>query len=108
MDAIVLMEMQGHTQLSTYKELSMNLKAWETTIQQLTEESNAEAKESGKQKLLMAWREKLTKEPHRLQLYQIDEIVREVRKRLKNCNPQSSDKSQATIATTIATVQLSG
>ena len=68
------------------KEQSMKLHDWEQSIQQIIEESNHEPKESGKSRLLMEWRTKLTREPHLLQPYQIDEIVREVRKRLTSAN----------------------
>jgi hypothetical protein len=60
----------------------MNLQAWEATIQQIAAESNHEPKESGKHRVLTAWRAKLEKEPNSLALFQIDQIVREVRKRL--------------------------
>ena len=60
----------------------MNLRIWETTIQQIVDESNAEPKESGKQKILTGWRLKLEKEPTSLPPFQIDHIVREVRQRL--------------------------
>ena len=60
----------------------MNLKDWETTIQQIVDESNHEPKESGKHKVLVAWRAKLEKEPTSLPAFRIDEIVREVRNRL--------------------------
>ena len=60
----------------------MRMKDWEVTIQQMIVESNHEPKESGKQKGLRDWRAKLAQEPHLLQPFQIDQIVREVRKRL--------------------------
>ena len=60
----------------------MNFKNWESTIQKMTEEFNLESKESGKNRILTEWRRSLAKEPHLLQPFQIDEIVREVRKRL--------------------------
>ena len=60
----------------------MNLKAWEATIQQIADESNHELKESDKHRILTAWRAKLEKEPTSLLPFQIDEIVREVRKML--------------------------
>jgi hypothetical protein len=60
----------------------MNLKNWETTIQQIADESNHEPKEAGKQRVLYAWRAKLGKEPTCLPLFYVDEIVREVRKRI--------------------------
>jgi hypothetical protein len=60
----------------------MQLKAWETTIRAIVDQSNEEPKESGKQRVLTEWRVNLEKEPHLLRPYQIDEIVREVRRRL--------------------------
>jgi hypothetical protein len=60
----------------------MNLKEWETTIQQIADESNREPKEAGKQKTLTSWRARLEKEPTSLPPFQIDELVREVRRRL--------------------------
>jgi len=63
-------------------ESPMALSQWETIIQQIVEESNHEPKEAGKQRLLIGWRAKLEKEPPYLPLHQIDEIVREVRRRL--------------------------
>ncbi len=60
----------------------MNLKAWESTIQQIADESNRKRTECGKYRILSAWRAKLEKEPTSLSPSQIDEIVREVQKRL--------------------------
>jgi hypothetical protein len=60
----------------------MNLKNWEATIQQISNESNQEPKEAGKHRILTAWRAKLEKEPTLLKPFQIDDIVREVRTRL--------------------------
>jgi hypothetical protein len=60
----------------------MNLKDFEITIQQIVDESNLESKEAGRQRILTTWRAKLENEPTSLLPYQIDEIVREVRKRL--------------------------
>ena len=85
----------------------MKMKDWEVTILRIIEESNLEPKESGKQKILMSWREKLAKDPHSLQLFQIDEIVREVRNRLKSGLQQSLNASSVTVATTTPMVQLS-
>ena len=82
------------------KEQSMNFQKWEVTIQQMIEASNREAKEPGKNRILTEWRASLTKTPHNLQPFQIDEIVREVRRRLttapqhsSNSNPQSQLKA---------------
>jgi hypothetical protein len=60
----------------------MDLKKWETTIQQFADESNREPTGAGKRRVLIAWRAKLEQPPTGLQAYQVDEIVREVRKRL--------------------------
>lgn len=60
----------------------MNLAKWESTIQQIADESNHEPRESVKHKILTDWRAKLESEPTSLLPFQIDEIVREVRKRL--------------------------
>ena len=75
----------------------MKLHDWELTIQQMIEESNHEPKESGKSRVLMEWRAKLAQEPHLLQPFQIDEIVREVRKRLTSVSPQPSSSSPCTV-----------
>jgi hypothetical protein len=77
------------------KEKSMTLKNWAVTIQQMVEESNNEPLESGKHKVLTGWRAKLSKEPHLLQPFQIDEIVREVRKGLKTVSQQPKGGPQA-------------
>jgi hypothetical protein len=60
----------------------MDLTNWEATIQQFVDESNQQPTEGGKHKVLIAWRAKLEEEPTSLPLYEIDKIVREVRKRL--------------------------
>ena len=60
----------------------MQLREWEPTIQQIAAESNREPMESAKHRILTTWRAKLEKPPTALQAFQIDEIVREVRKRL--------------------------
>jgi IS5 family transposase len=64
----------------------VTLKEWDTIIQQIMNESNQELKEAEKRRLLMKWRAKLEKEPPHLALHQIDEIVREVRRRLETSN----------------------
>ncbi|MBC8875688.1 MAG: hypothetical protein H8E44_40190 [Planctomycetes bacterium] len=58
----------------------MRLQEWEVTIQEIIDECNHEQK--GADKVLVAWRAKLEKEPTLLKPFQIDEIVREVRQRL--------------------------
>jgi hypothetical protein len=60
----------------------MNLKAWEATIQHIAGEFSFARGQFGKQKVLRAWRAKLGNEPTSLPSFQIDGIVREVRKRL--------------------------
>jgi hypothetical protein len=59
------------------------LEDWEPTIEKIIHETNESPKRSGKQRVLDDWRAKLEKEPNRLQAFQIDVIVREVRRRLK-------------------------
>jgi len=83
------------TCMENTKEQPMKLRDWEPTVRQITEESNQEPKESGKSKVLMTWRAKLAQEPHLLQLYEIDEIVRAVRKRLTSDSTQPSSPSPA-------------
>jgi hypothetical protein len=68
------------------KDWQMNLEAWEATISQIVDEASQKPRESGRQKILIAWRAKLEKEPTFLEPYQIDEIVKEVRKRLADVN----------------------
>ena len=59
----------------------MHLQDWEVTIQEIVDECKREQKEMGENTILMKWRAKLEKEPTRLEPFQIDEIVREVRRR---------------------------
>ena len=60
----------------------MHLFEWESTIQTMIDDSNREPTEARKNKVLVDWRTKLKKEPTSLQPQQIDEIVREVRRRI--------------------------
>jgi hypothetical protein len=60
----------------------MNLKPWEATIHQIVAESNHRPKAADQQRILFAWRTKLEREPNSLLPFQIDQIVREVRKQL--------------------------
>jgi len=83
------------TGMENTKEQSMKLRDWEQTVLQMIADSNREPKESGKSRVLMAWRAKLAQPPHLLEPYQIDEIVREVRKRLTSVIPQPSSGSPA-------------
>jgi hypothetical protein len=64
------------------KELPMNLQSWDGTINQIANESNCVPSEAEKYKVLTNWRAKLQEEPSSLPPYQIDQIVREVRKKL--------------------------
>ena len=57
----------------------MNLQSWDATINQIAAES---VQSGGKDKVLIAWRGKLEKEPTSLPPFQIDQIVREARKRM--------------------------
>ena len=60
----------------------MRLDEWEVTIQNIIDECNHD--EKGSDRIFMAWRAKLEKEPTLLKPFQIDEIVRAVRGRLSN------------------------
>ncbi len=62
----------------------MRLEEWEVTIQKIIEECNHEQRMADR--VLMEWRAKLEKEPTLLRPFQIDEIVREVRRRLSNAS----------------------
>ena len=62
----------------------MRLDKWEITIQKIVDECNQEQERAGR--VLVEWRAKLEKEPTLLQPFQIDEIVREVRRRLSNAS----------------------
>ncbi len=64
------------------KEKPMRLQEWELTIQEMVDECNHEEKRSDG--ILTKWRAKLEKEPSLLQPFQIDQIIREVRRRLDN------------------------
>lgn len=80
----------------------MDFKKWEVTIQKMIEESNRAPKEPGKNRVLIEWRATLTKTPHLLQPFQIDEIVREVRRRLTTV-PQHPINGNAQAQLTAAT-----
>ena len=60
----------------------MRLLEWEGTIQKIVDECGQEQKRTDR--ILVAWRVKLEKEPTLLKPYQINEIMREVRERLGN------------------------
>lgn len=60
----------------------MNLANWEGFIKQIVAEYQQETSLGRRQKILKDWRVKLEGEPTFLEPFQIDEIIREVRKRL--------------------------
>ena len=62
----------------------MRLIEWEPTIQKITDEYDHQPTEACKHKVLVEWRNKLEKAPTLLEAFQIDEIVREVRRRLND------------------------
>ena len=62
----------------------MRLQDWEATIQTIANECNRDLDRANK--ILMVWRATLEKEPHLLQPFQIDQIVREVRQRMIEVN----------------------
>jgi hypothetical protein len=62
----------------------MRLQEWEVTIQKIIGECNHEQK--GMSNVLIEWRARLEKEPNLLAPFQIDKIVREVRRRLGNAS----------------------
>jgi hypothetical protein len=66
------------------KEWPMRLQEWEGTVQTIVDECCIAQRRVDR--VLMAWRARLEKEPTLLKPYQIDEIVREVRQRLNNPN----------------------
>jgi hypothetical protein len=67
---------------ATKEKYPMRLEKWEVTIQNIIDECNHD--EKGSDRIFMAWRAKLEKEPTLLRPFQIDEIVRAVRGRLSN------------------------
>ena len=58
----------------------MRLEDWEATMQEIVDECSHDQKAAGK--VLITWRVKLEQEPTSLQPFEIDQIVREVRRRL--------------------------
>ena len=62
----------------------MRLEEWEVTIQKIVDECNQQQQRPDG--VLMEWRAKLEKEPTLLRPFQIDKIVREVRRRLSNAS----------------------
>ena len=57
----------------------MNLQSWDATINQIAAEA---IQDGGKDNVLIAWRGKLEEERTSFRPFQIDELVREVRKRM--------------------------
>ena len=62
----------------------MRLQDWEATIQKIVNECLQVQREGGENHILIKWRAKLKEEPTLLEPFQIDEIIREVRRRLNN------------------------
>ena len=62
----------------------MRPEEWEVTIQEIVDECNHEQKGTSDDRILMNWRAKLEEEPTTLKPFQIDEIMREVQRRLGN------------------------
>jgi hypothetical protein len=60
----------------------MNLMDFEATIREMADQVHLASNESAKHRVMQTWRAKLEKEPTSLLAFQIDEIIREVRKRL--------------------------
>lgn len=73
----------------------MNSANWECFINQIAAESCQEPREAGKQKILTDWRAKLQREPTSLQPFQIDEIMRQVRKRFSSVTGHPSQPALA-------------
>jgi hypothetical protein len=63
----------------------MRLEDWAVTIQKMTDECNHEP--AMPDQVLKQWRVKLEKEPTLLQPFEIDQIVRAVRRKLGNVSP---------------------
>ncbi len=64
----------------------MNLKEWEPIIQEIVDAFQREKTDPFKHNILKQWRAKLEEEPTLLQPFQIDQIVREVRRRLESAS----------------------
>jgi len=60
----------------------MRVEDWEVTIQKIVDECSHAQKKRGEVGIVMKWRAKLEKEPALLKPFQIDQIMREVRRRL--------------------------
>jgi hypothetical protein len=83
------------TDMNDAKEQAMKLSDWQPTIQQMIAECNHQPNESGRSRVFMAWRAKLAQEPHVLQAFQIDRIVRAVRDRLTSDSLQPNSDCPA-------------
>jgi hypothetical protein len=64
--------------------MALNLEDLEAIIEKIVNETNQAGKRSGRQRVLKNWRAQLQQEPNHLQAFQIDVIVREVQRRLKD------------------------
>jgi hypothetical protein len=64
--------------------MSFKLEDWEATVEKIVDETTRSTTQSGMRRVLDDWRTKLEREPSSLQAFQIDLIVREVRRRLKD------------------------
>jgi hypothetical protein len=62
----------------------MSLQDREATIREIIVECNHEQKEGGEDKIFVKWRANLEKAPTLLKPFQIDQIVREARRRLES------------------------
>ncbi len=62
----------------------MWLQERDVIIQEIVDECSQQQTETGGNKELMKWRAKLEKEPPFLKPFQIDDIIREARRRLSN------------------------
>ena len=60
----------------------MRVQDWEATIQKIFDELNHDQKDAGRRRVVTDWRAKLENAPILLQPFQIDQIMREVRRRL--------------------------
>lgn len=69
----------------------MGVKEWEPIIQKMVDECSLE--QTRVDTLLLSWRSKLEKEPTLLQPFQIDEIVREVQRRLRPPADDTAERS---------------
>lgn len=64
----------------------MKTDEWEAAVQAIVDDSHRQSKEAGKHRVLTEWRAKLGREPTLLSPHKIDEIIREVRRRLETKN----------------------